>query len=89
MEEMDYHKKRQRVAHPYVGPWSDEKHSISAKGGFCYRNDCNSIAHHGWKNTGMNGAKYCLGCIKYKLPKELMVPIPLSPEDLKKFGFSK
>lgn len=88
MEELHYHKKRQRVAVPYVGPWNDENHTLSAREGKCYRNTCDGIAHHGWRNDGMWGAKYCLECIK-KLPTNLMIPIPLSEEDQKKCGFLK
>ena len=75
--------RRQREPIPYVGPWSDEPHKQKAAAGLCYRLVCQNVAHHGWRNTGMQGAKYCLSCVRSMnegLSVPLLVPVETSPE---------
>lgn len=84
---MDYHEKRQRVPVPYVGYWWDDPaHEAKAKAGLCYRQVCSSVAHHGWRNTGMGESKYCLHCVHLLNEHNpgMVVPVELSPEDLAK-----
>ena len=56
--------RRQRIPIPYTSPWPDEGHRAKAAAGLCFRLVCPNIAHHGWRNTGVPGARYCLACVR-------------------------
>ena len=75
---------RQRVAVPYTPCHGDDAaHQQKAAAGLCYRLVCPNVAHHGWRNTGMEGAKYCLTCVRMfsKINPNLFVPVEDTPDN--------
>ena len=81
--------RRQRVAVPYNPVHGDDAaHQQKAAAGLCYRLVCPNVAHHGWRNTGMQEAKYCLSCVRLlnSYNPKLCVPVEDTPDNTENTG---